>query len=119
LERRFGVPHNPYSQDWEYEAVDPARFGEYLAAYRSGELDDDERFTVMMMLVQCVEEMRRPDPGTAPEWRVVAELLRSEPRLHASTIHHWACLDETDLEDCFRLSGPMRRIWADVQREIV
>jgi hypothetical protein len=74
----------------------------------------------MEMLVQCVEEMSPWDGPPAcveelPEWQAVAELLRARPRLHASTIAYWSVFGHNDPEERFRVSLPMRRLWADVQ----
>ena len=110
ISRRFDLPHDPYSQDWEYEVADPSRFGEFLGAYRSGGLDEDERFALMEILIQCVEEMDLPSVESSPQWHSVADLLRAHAGLHASSIRYWSCLDDRDLEDCFRVTGPMRAI---------
>ncbi|WP_165251338.1 hypothetical protein [Paludisphaera soli] len=110
LARRFSLPDDLWMQDWPWEVADPSRFGEFLDAYRSGSLDEDERFTLMEMLIQCVEDMESPSIATSPEWRAVAALLTADPRLHASSVRYWSCLDD-DLEDAFAVSGPMRTLW--------
>jgi hypothetical protein len=115
LARRFGLPYDHWMQDWEWEVAEPSRFGEFLEAYTSGALDEDERFTLMEMLVQCVEDMELPSVATAPEWRSVAALLTAAPRLHASSVRYWSCLGDRDLEDCFSVSGPMRAIWETIR----
>jgi hypothetical protein len=117
---RLGLTIDPYSQDWEWEVAAPKHFQRWLAIYRNAPLTDDERFSLMEMLVQCVEEMS-PDPGTQeqveqlPEWQAVATLLRLKPRLHASTICYWSLLGHEKPEQQFRVSVPMRRLWQKVQ----
>jgi len=98
-------------QDWEWEVADASRFGEFLDAYSSGPLNEDERFSLMEMLIQCVEDMDLPSIETTPQWRAVAALLTADPRLHSSSVRYWSCLGDRDLEDCFSVSGPMRAIW--------
>jgi hypothetical protein len=111
LASRFDLSYDPFSQDWEWVVADPSRFGEFLDAYTSGILDEDERFALMEMLIQCVEDMDLPAVGSSPQWHSIATLLREHAGLHASSVRYWSCLDVSDLEDCFRVSGPMRVVW--------
>ncbi|BBB62899.1 hypothetical protein UNDKW_4626 [Undibacterium sp. KW1] len=48
---RFNLPNTKNMQDWEYEVADANRIDEFLVAYDSGELREDEKFTLMAMLV--------------------------------------------------------------------
>jgi hypothetical protein len=108
-------------QDWEWEVADPARFNEWVTVYRDEPLTDDERFTLMEMLIQCVEDLAgmRQKWTTAEqmlEWHEVAELLRDRPRLHASSIAYWGLPDEDDdPEHLFRVSVGMRRVWEEIR----
>jgi hypothetical protein len=111
LARRFNLPDDPFSQDWAWEVADPSRFGEFLDAYVSGPLDEDERFALMEILIQCIEDMDLPSVESAPQWHSVAGLLRAHAGLHVSTVRYWSCLGDHDLEDCFRVTEPMRAVW--------
>jgi hypothetical protein len=115
LASRLQLPYDPSMQDWEWEVADPSRFEEFLDAYSSGDLTDDERFTLMEMLIQCVEEMSLPAIGPSPQWQAIAAQLLARPELHFSSVRYWSCLDDRDLEDCFRVTGPMRAVWQVVQ----
>src|SRR5262245_26865033 len=59
LAARLNLTIDPYSQDWEYEVAKPEWFPEWLAVYRDDSLSDDERFSLMEMLIQCVESLSR------------------------------------------------------------
>ncbi len=120
LAARLDLAIDPYSQDWEWEVAKPVHFWPWLATYRDASLSDDERFSLMEMLVQCVEDMcRAKGPAEAlPEWQAVAALLRANPRLHASSIFYWSIFGHDDSEEQFRVSVPMRRVWAEVQRSL-
>jgi hypothetical protein len=123
LANRLSLKIDPFSQDWEWEIAEPARFEEWLAVYRSEPLSDDERFSLMEMLIQCVEDLARtcgsPDEvEKLPQWQAVAALLRTSPRLHASSIAYWSVFDHDDTEQQFRVSVPMRHVWAVVQPEL-
>jgi hypothetical protein len=110
LASRFDLPCDPFSQDWEWEVADPSRFEEFLDTYKTSILDEDERFALMEILIQCVEDMDLPALESSPEWHSIATLLRARADLHASSIRYWSCLDDRDLKDCSRVSGPMRVI---------
>ena len=120
LAARLDLTIDPFSQDWEWEVAEPAHLARWLTVYRQESLTDDERFSLMEMLVQCVEELA-PDHGppelvdALPEWQEVAALLRANPRLHASTIGYWSVFAQDDPEGQFRVSQSMRRLWAAVQ----
>ena len=57
LARRFDLPNGPGFQDWEWIFADPARIDEFVNAYESGELNDDEKFTLMEMIIQSFEDL--------------------------------------------------------------
>ena len=122
LASRLGLSIDPYSQDWEWEIADADRFPEFLDAYRGDELSDDEQFSLMEILVQCVEdkcgwEMPADQVEELPEWRTVSALLRANPRLHASTIHYWS-LSYYEGKAGFRVTEAMRRLCAEVQSSL-
>jgi hypothetical protein len=63
LAARFDLPNESYMQDWEWEVADPERIDEYITVYNSGELNDDERFTLMETIVQLTSQ----EPRALPE----------------------------------------------------
>lgn len=119
LAARLGLTIGPNDQDWEYTIADSARFDEWLAVYRDDSLSDDERFSLMEMLIQCVEYMARDhspsEVDVLPQWSAVAALLRDRPQLHAATIAYWSVFEGEDPEEQFRVSLPMRKVWAEVK----
>ena len=90
--------------------ADPSRFGEFLSTYESGDLDEDECFALMEILIQCVEDSGPSSVESSSQWRSLAELLHARSDLRASSIRYWSCPDDRDLGDCFRVTGPMRSI---------
>ena len=56
LARRFDLRDDPFSQDWAWEVADPSRFGEFLDAYVSGSLDEDERFVLRRIPIAVLRE---------------------------------------------------------------
>ena len=51
LAKRFDLPYGEGDQDWEYTAPRDDQMPEYLATYTSGDLNDDERFVLMEMMI--------------------------------------------------------------------
>jgi hypothetical protein len=99
-------------QDWEWEVADASRFMAFLEVYKSGGLGDDELFSLMEVLVQCVEDM---DASSYPgAWCEVERLLMLKPCLHRATVEYWARLGEVEPEGLFRVSQGMRALWRDI-----
>lgn len=121
LAARLGMTTDTISQDWEWAVAAPEHFQRWLAVYQDVPLTDDERFSLMEMLIQCVEDKApvygpREQVEELSEWQAVAALLRACPRLHASTICYWSVFGHDDPEEQFRVSVPMRRVWAEVHQ---
>lgn len=106
LAKRFDLPNHSNMQDWEYEVADSERIDEFVAAYLSGELDDDERFTLMETILQSFEELETRESD--PRWHSLLETIASNLDLHISTVYYWARLDADNPEEMFRISPSMR-----------
>jgi hypothetical protein len=123
LATRLGLTIDPDAQDWEWEVARPEHFAQWLAIYRDQPLSDDERFSLMEMLIQCVNDRVPADASPdeveeLPAWQAVAALLRAQPQLHASSIAYWSVFGHDEPEEHFGVSVPMRRVWAVVQSSL-
>ena len=107
LASRFGLWYDDSMQDWEWEVANAEHFDEYLAAYAA--LPEDQRFSLMEMLIQCVEDTKS-ELTFAARWNRLVPLLEMNQSLHEPTIEYWACRGATDPEEAFRISGKMRRV---------
>jgi hypothetical protein len=125
LAARLGLTIDPYSQDWEWEVADPPRFQERLAVYQEATLSEEERISLMEMLIQSVESVARlrgaaQEVEQLGEWLAITPLLRANALLHASTIEYWSLLEADDDPDHqFRVTVAMRRVWAEIKDAIV
>jgi hypothetical protein len=100
-------------QDWEWEVADASRFTEFLSLYQQGGLEEDELFSLMEVLVQCVEDMleNMPDQTIADRaWSCVEPLFLHRPELHISTAQYWACVGKTDPTNLFAISPRFRKL---------
>jgi hypothetical protein len=123
LAARLGRSIDPFSQDWEWEVAEEKHFPSYLALYKDATLTDDERFSLMEIMLQCVNEIfpagsLPEDIEQRPEWQAVAALLRARPDLHASTVAYWSVFGGEWPDGQFVISTPMRRIWAEMQQTL-
>lgn len=111
LAKRFGLKNHPDMQDWEWEVADDTRIDEFLAAYESGALDDDERFTLMETILQSFEELPHP-VDKDPRFAKLLALLGRNVALHRHTIWHWCAYEVGDLGEAFQVSPYMRSLMA-------
>ncbi|MEI8384315.1 MAG: hypothetical protein WCJ09_29680 [Planctomycetota bacterium] len=118
LAARFDVPTGPHMQDWAWEIADSNRLDEYLTDYQSGELTNDERFTLMEIIMQAFEDLPAP-LDSDPRWEATLMTLDSKIDLHAYTVWYWSDL-ENELEDeCWRVAPYLRKLVERHQARLV
>lgn len=104
---RFNLPYRDDMQDWEWEVADYARLEEFLSAFDSA-LPDEQRYSLMELVLQCVEDA--PSEKELKEaWGAVKPLLLESPSLHSATVEYWSC-NEAPLDEAFRVSRYIRAI---------
>ena len=115
LSARFGLPNEPWMQDWEYLVADASRLGEFLAALEGDDLSDDERFTLGQVVMQCFDDLCGDPQNVAAsaEWQRFVALLRRRPTLHAFTLCYWAALPGALSDYC--VSPLVRPLWAELE----
>jgi len=103
-------PEYAASQDWDLVVSDPKRITEFLSKYETLDLNDDERFALMALIVASFDQLPPAGAETGHVWTDISRLLRSDRALHESTIRRWALLDDPDVEDGFPVTGRMRTL---------
>ena len=96
-------------QDWEYQVADSGRLDEFLAAYESGELNDDERFTLMETILQSFEDLGS-STRYDPRWDRTLEIINANLDLHAYSVWYWSDLENDNAEDQCLVTPFLRRI---------
>lgn len=109
LAERFHLPNHPDMQDWEWEVADASCLDQYLAVYHSGELTDDERFLLMEMMLQAVEDDPQP-LETSLHWQEILQLLDRHIDLHAYSVWYWSDLEEELGEETWRITPSLRQL---------
>lgn len=110
LAERFTLPNTPDMQDWAWEVADPCRIDEFLAAYQSSELTDDERFTLMEIILQSFADASG-SLSDDTRWSLTLSLLDKNVALHIYSIWYWSDL-ENDLgeEDQWKVTPFLRKL---------
>jgi hypothetical protein len=102
-------------QDWEICSADPARVGEFVTAYESyPSLTDDERFTLMELIVASFDELLQNGSDGDDLASAIRGAIVSNFELHACTVYYWClwnrgCTPPAD--EMFAVTPLMRDIW--------
>lgn len=109
---RFQLPVDPSMQDWEYQVADPKRLNEFLSAYETGQLSNDEKFVLMQMILESFEELARRgnNIGADARWQHTLALLDKNILLHGYSIWYWSRPDAEKDDELFFVSPFIRQI---------
>lgn len=111
LAARFDLPNEEWMQDWEYIVSDFARIDEFMAAYSSGELSDDEKFSLMELIIDSFWISGGIETNRSL-WIQVLGFIENNIELHFYSVCYWASLDHQrdELELAFDAAPFMRAI---------
>ena len=109
LAKQLDLPNEPHMQDWQWEVADPERLAAFLSAYENLQLNEDERFCLMEIIVQSFEDSDC-EAGTSPEWLRIEKLLKENFQVHAYSVWYWACFG-TALKNAWRVAPAMRSLF--------
>lgn len=98
-------------QDWSYEVANPNDIDKYIFHYDLT-TDEDKKFVLMEIIIQATEE-QNTDELFQKYCEIIKPILETDFKLHEFTIHHWACFDNENLDDCWEITTLMRKIWLD------
>lgn len=111
LVKKINLPSpDEFSQDWEYEVSDSSRLTEFLCAYENIELNIDEKFALMIIIISSYNDAiveRKAEESSA---RRIRYHLLQDISIHKNTIYYWSMLDEDDLDNCHAVTSFMREI---------
>jgi hypothetical protein len=118
LAKRFGLPNTPDMQNWEWQVADPSRIDEFMSAYASGGLSEDERFILMEILLQSFADL-----GTSleddPRWAHVLRWLDKNIDLHSHSVWYWSVLDsEMDQDEVWSVTPFVRKVLEKHRRRL-
>jgi hypothetical protein len=122
IQLRFNLPSREvYSQDWELCCGDPERLDEFLTCYEATSLTDDERFTLMEIIIASFDDWLLLDQPDDTDFNGrMRQQLTTGFKLHACTIYYWCCWDEDTVanpDHQFVATPLMRSIWRTMEQK--
>ncbi len=111
----LNLPYDSTNQDWSYTVGNPSDFEKYMAHYKQTN-DEDKRFVLMEIMIQAVEDQNSKELFSK-YWRKLKPILVKDFDIHAYTINYWACLDNLNINDCWKLSRVMRNVLKKIPTE--
>src|SRR5687768_2546268 len=112
LTTALSLPATGQEQDWDVELADPARVGDFLAAYQQLPLTRDDRIARMALMLASIDRHIEAESGLPSEWERIADLLVHERVLHREAIRYWTCEGDDDPDAWFRLTPLIRDLIA-------
>ena len=113
LSALLGITGWDSDQDWELVHADALRVEEFIKLYRHGDLNEDDRFALMALIVASFDEWLGLDYPSAAVTERVRQIIVTNFALHESTVHYWCIWDETDSANFFRGTPFMRAVWQE------
>lgn len=100
---------NKYYEDWEYINADKTRINEFIDYYCSNNLNDIEKFTLMILIISSCDDAVRTDSLEKKTWENIKRILITEKDIHLSTIEYWSCFEKS-IEDAFYITPLVREV---------
>lgn len=96
-------------QDWEIVAADSRRVSEFLDYFDTRQLNDDERFALMSLIIASFDERLSAGPDDVSQDRIVARLT-TRFDVFNYLVHYWALPDEDGTDNAFNFTPVARQI---------
>ena len=106
----FNLHEDPYCQDWYLECADKSKVPVFIKGYFKYCDDDDDRFTLMKIILGSYEIYIEEDGHSPKLWDRIVNILIQDKTLHQDTINYWCLWEENDQENWFVLTKYMREI---------
>ena len=97
-------------QDWEIECADPARVLEFLDCYRTHAKTEDERFTLMALILGSYEEYHGTSGPDDDVWPAIKKVLASDIAIHMDHVLYYSCPEATNPEEWFPMTERIREL---------
>lgn len=99
-----------FTQDWEYEVSDSSRITEFLYAYENIELNKEEKFALMIIIISSLNDAIVEGKADENLASLIRYHLLQDISIHKNTIYYWSMLDGDDLENCYAVTSFIREI---------
>lgn len=106
----LNINEDQYNQDWEHECADFIRVEEFIVCYHKNANTDDEKFTLMGLILSSFEGYHEKYPKEPKVWEELKSILLSEEELHQDHIEYYSCLDTEIEEEWFPITLLIRNL---------
>ncbi len=106
----LNLNEKPDMQDWEIECADPSRVKEFIECYNSETENDDERFTLMAIILGSFEEYHGTTPPSDETWQMIKKILTKDILIHKDHIEYYQFPDAKNEDEMFPISHLMRQL---------
>lgn len=104
-------------QDWEWIVADSNRIEEFFNVYTSGNISDDEKFTLMETIFQSVEDSEHALQNYET-WKRILESIENNWPLHLYLVWYWSNWENDDENDQWKITPYLRKIFLKHKNEI-
>ena len=100
-------------QDWEIECADPSRIEEFIGAYDKHAKTDDDKFTLMALILGSFEEYHGLQAPNKDVWTKIKKILTEDLKVHRDHVQYYRVDEEIDSGAWFPITKLMREIEID------
>lgn len=111
LSEELNIPYDNFMQDWSYTEGDFKDIEKYISHYKLTK-DDDKRFVLMEFIIQAIEDQNTEELFLKYCERI-KPILETDFKLHEYTIYYWACFENENPDNCWKIATLMRQLLAD------
>ncbi len=111
LAEALNLPFEDWMQDWPYEVTIPVDIERFIVHYAKL-TDEDEQFTLMESIIQLTED-QTTEALFIKYWQQIKPILQKDFYIHEYTIYYWACFDDENQVDCWKIAPLMRQLWQE------
>jgi len=119
LAKQLDLPPLPLAYDWHYAVADPARIAEFVAVYENPSLSEDEKFTLMEVILNSVIDAADATILESHLWENIVRLIENNIELHIYSVWYYASVEQENIEDAWCIAPHMRSILLRHQEKFI
>ena len=97
-------------QDWEIECADPNRVTEFIRCYDEYAVTDEEKFTLMALILGSYEEYHSIKGPALKDWQSIKARLKVDLAIHCDHIVYYGCPETENEDDWFPITQQIREL---------
>ncbi|MBI3728230.1 MAG: hypothetical protein HY254_07840 [Burkholderiales bacterium] len=110
LAKQLDLPPTPLAYEWHYAVADPARIEDFVVAYENLSLSDDERFTLMEVILNSVIDAADTTILEGHVWENILILIENNIALHIYSVWYYSSAEQENIADAWCIAPGMRKI---------